>query len=155
MRNWLFGLPGRILYEQSPWYRREWWACSWLRSSPVSPTSAGPEPSMPFEHPCTAKASFLERPSNHYQALRLTFSAICTKSDAAPLSDLSRIRIRPDTWLQIKGRKKSARHPAALSFVHWLPRYASTVIYRCVALLQLLYRWQHQSRKLWIPICSV
>jgi hypothetical protein len=31
------GLPGRILCEQSPWCQRKWWACSWLRSSPVSP----------------------------------------------------------------------------------------------------------------------
>jgi hypothetical protein len=29
---------------------------------------------------------------------------------------------------------------------------ATTIIYRCIALLQLLYRW-HQSRKLWIPPC--
>jgi hypothetical protein len=40
-------------------------------------------------------------------------------------------------------------HPAACNLVHWLPRYASTIIYRCIALLQLLYRWQHQSLKLW------
>jgi hypothetical protein len=29
-------------------------------------------------------------------------------------------------------------HPAAWECVHWLPRYAGTVIYRCIALLQLL-----------------
>jgi hypothetical protein len=42
-------------------------------------------------------------------------------------------------------------HPAACNFVHWLPRYANTIIYRCIALLQLLYRWKHQSQKLEIP----
>jgi hypothetical protein len=42
-------------------------------------------------------------------------------------------------------------HPSSSNSVHWLPRYASTIIYSCIALLQLLYRWQHQSRKLWIP----
>jgi hypothetical protein len=26
-----------------------------------------------------------------------------------------------------------------------------TIIYRSIALLQLLYRWQHQSGELWIP----
>jgi hypothetical protein len=31
MRNWLFGLPGRILCEHSPWCKRKWWLCSWLR----------------------------------------------------------------------------------------------------------------------------
>jgi hypothetical protein len=41
-------------------------------------------------------------------------------------------------------------HPAAWNFVHSLAGYASSVIYRCIALLQLLYRWQHQSWKLWI-----
>jgi hypothetical protein len=30
MRNSLFGLPERILYEQSPWYEGKWWACSRL-----------------------------------------------------------------------------------------------------------------------------
>jgi hypothetical protein len=39
-------------------------------------------------------------------------------------------------------------HPSAWNVVHWLPRYASTIIYCCIALLQLLYRWQYQSQKL-------
>jgi hypothetical protein len=54
--------------------------------------------------------------------------------------------------LRIKGRKYQYIHPAACHFVHWLSRYASTtgITYRCFALLQLLYRWHHQSRKLWI-----
>jgi hypothetical protein len=42
-------------------------------------------------------------------------------------------------------------HSLAWNFVHWLPRYASTIVYHCIALLELLYRWQHQSRQLWIP----
>jgi hypothetical protein len=41
-------------------------------------------------------------------------------------------------------------HLTTWNFVHWLPRYASTITYFCIALLQLLYRQQHQSRKLWI-----
>jgi hypothetical protein len=39
MWNWLVGLPGQILYEQSPRCQRKWWACSWLCSSPISPFS--------------------------------------------------------------------------------------------------------------------
>jgi hypothetical protein len=31
-------------------------------------------------------------------------------------------------------------HPTAWYFAHWLPRYASTIIYRYISLLQLLYR---------------
>jgi hypothetical protein len=41
-------------------------------------------------------------------------------------------------------------HQDVWNFVHRLPRYVSTIIYRCIALLRLFYRWQHQSRKLWI-----
>jgi hypothetical protein len=54
MRNWLFALPGRILYEQSPWCQRKWWSCSWLCSSPVLPLSVCTEWSMPFKHLFTA-----------------------------------------------------------------------------------------------------
>jgi hypothetical protein len=38
-----------------------------------------------------------------------------------------------------------------LYVLYWLPRYARPIVYPCIALLQLLYRRQHQSRKLWIP----
>jgi hypothetical protein len=61
---------------------------------------------MPFKHRCTAHAFFPERLSNHCQGLRHTFSEICTKSDAIPLSDASQNHARPNTRLQIKGRKK-------------------------------------------------
>jgi hypothetical protein len=67
------------------------------------------------------------------------------------LSDPSRNRIRSDTRLKIKGRKNQYIHPAAWNFFPEPLRFASTIIYRCIALLQLLYRWQHQSRKLWMP----
>jgi hypothetical protein len=32
------------------------------------------------------------------------------------------------------------------------PRIASTIIYRSIVLLQLLYRWQHQSQKYGEPL---
>jgi hypothetical protein len=69
------------------------------------------------------------RLSNHCQDFRRTFSDICTKSDAVPLLDPSRNRIKR---LQIKGRKKSARRPVSVKCLHWLPRYASTNICRCI-----------------------
>jgi hypothetical protein len=40
--------------------------------------------------------------------------------------------------LQVKGRKNQDVHPAAWNSVPWLPRYGSTILYRCIA-LQLLY----------------
>jgi hypothetical protein len=109
MRNWLFGLPGRILCEQSPWCQRKWWSCSWLCSSPVSPFSV----SVSLDFPCTAHAFFL---SNHCQCVRFNFHEIYTKFDAIPLSDPSRNRIMLDTRLQIEGRKKSAHRPRCVKF---------------------------------------
>jgi hypothetical protein len=41
--------------------------------------------------------------------------------------------------------------PAAWNVVHWIPRCASTIMYCCITIMQLLHRWQHQSRKFWIP----
>jgi hypothetical protein len=70
MQNWLYGLPGWILCEQSPWCQRKWWACFWLFSSPVSPFSV----SESFDFPCMAHTFFPERLSNHCQGLRRSFS---------------------------------------------------------------------------------
>jgi hypothetical protein len=62
--------------EQSPWCKRKCWACSWLYTSPVSPFSVCPEPSMPFKHLHMAHAFFSECLSNHCQGLRHTFSKL-------------------------------------------------------------------------------
>jgi hypothetical protein len=51
--------------------------------------------------------------------------------------------------LQIEGRQHI--YPATWNVVHWLPRYASTIIYSCIMLPQQLHERQRQSRKLWIP----
>jgi hypothetical protein len=70
----------------------------------------------------------------------------CTIS--VPLSDPSRNRtgqIHDSKWKDVKNQHL---HSTAWNYVHWLPRYTSTVIYRHIALLQLLQRWQHQFRKL-------
>jgi hypothetical protein len=74
IRTWLIDLPWQILYKQTPLCQRKWWAFSCLYSSPVSPLSVCPEPSMPFRHPSTAHAFSVERLSNHCQRLRSTFS---------------------------------------------------------------------------------
>jgi hypothetical protein len=82
IRNWLCGLPERILSEQSPWCQRKLWACSWLCSSPVSPFLV----TVSLDFPCTAHAFFPERLSNHCQGIRRNFSEISTKCDAHSLS---------------------------------------------------------------------
>jgi hypothetical protein len=50
--------------------------------------------------------------SNHCQDLRRSFPEICAKFDVVPLSDSTRILIRPDTRLQIKRRNNQQVHPA-------------------------------------------
>jgi hypothetical protein len=49
---------------------------------------------------------FPERLSNHCQGLHRTFPEICTTFSAVLLSDPSQNRIRPNTPIQIKGRKQ-------------------------------------------------
>jgi hypothetical protein len=61
-------------------------------------------------------AFFSERLYNHCHGLRRNFSEICTKLDAVPLSNPSRNRINPDTGLQIKECKKSARPPSCVKY---------------------------------------
>jgi hypothetical protein len=95
MRNWLFGLPVRILCEQFPWCQWKWWACSWLSFSSVSSFSV----TVSLDFPCMAHAFFPKCLSNHFQGLRSTSSEICTKFDAVPMSDPLRNRIRLDTEL--------------------------------------------------------
>jgi hypothetical protein len=98
--------------------------------------------------PCTALAFFPECLYNHCQGHCHTFSEICTTFVAVPLSDPLQNCFRPDIRLQIKGWKKSAS-------ICRLPRYDSTIIYRCIALLQLLYRWEHQSWKFFTFLHSI
>jgi len=42
---------------------------------------------------------------------------------------------------------------AMCNLAKWLTRHGSPTVYRCFALPQLLYRWQHQSGRFWIPPC--
>jgi hypothetical protein len=107
---------------------------------------------MPFKHQCTTHVFFTERLSNHCQGLCGTFSEICTKHDVLSLLDPLRKLIRPGTRLKIKGCKNRYLHPAAWNVIQWLPRHASTNIYRCIVLLKLPYRWKRQPRKLWISV---
>jgi hypothetical protein len=65
----------------------------------------------------------------------------------------SRNRIRPNIRLQIKGRRKSSYPPSRLKFCSLTQKiYITIIIYRCIAILQLLYRWQYHSSKWWIPL---
>jgi hypothetical protein len=66
MWNWLFSLPGWILYEHSTWCQRKWWSCSWLFFFTFLF-------SVSFDFPCMANAFFPKCFPNHCQGLRHTF----------------------------------------------------------------------------------
>jgi hypothetical protein len=82
-----------------------------------------------------------------------TLSEICTTSDAHLLMNPLEYCIRPGTQLQIKGCNQHI-HKTPWNSVHWLPRYASTIIYCCI-MLQQPYRGKQQSRKLWIAVSAL
>jgi hypothetical protein len=71
------------------------------------------------------------------------------------MSDPSWSHIRPDTQLQIKEHKKSTHICSCTKFYVLTPKMSITVMYHCIALLQLLYRWQYPSWKLWMYIVSL
>jgi hypothetical protein len=112
MWSWLFGLPGRIVCGQSPWYQSKWWACSWLCSSPVSSFSV----SASLDFPYAAHAFFPECLFNHCQGL-LHFFPDLHIIWFVSLLDPSRNHIRPDT-----GRKKSACLPSCVKFCTLTPK---------------------------------
>jgi hypothetical protein len=116
-RNWLFGLPGWILCEQSPWCQLKLWASSWFCYLPVSPFSF----TVNLDLSCTVHAFFPESLSNHCQGLRRTFSEIFTQFGTVLLSYPSRNRIRPDTRLQTEGSKKSALSPSCVKCCTLIP----------------------------------
>jgi hypothetical protein len=133
MRSWLLDLPGQILYEQSLWCRRKLWASSWLCSSPV----------LHFSVPLSSDFRVRLMLSSANTCLIIArvsmalFPRFVKKSYVVSLSDPSRNQINQ---IQIKWRKYEHMHTVARNVVHCLQRQASTIIYRCIALLQLLYR---------------
>jgi hypothetical protein len=77
---------------------------------------------FPFKYPYTAHAFFLKCLSNHSQCLCCTVSEICPNFNAHLLSDPSWNCIRPDTWLQIIGRRRSACPPRCMKFCILTPK---------------------------------
>jgi hypothetical protein len=87
---------------------------------------------------------------------------LCSSLTSSGLGEFGLINSNASVWIMFPSLsnclqsvpewKKSERRPAGWNFLCWFPRYASTTLYHCTALLQLLYRWQHQSQKLWINI---
>jgi hypothetical protein len=121
MRSCLFGMPGRILVNTtSPMMSKNmmgmlatlFFTCLALFSVSLS-----------FSSPCMAYAVLPpERLFNHCRCLCLQFSEICSNCNAVTLLDPSRNRIRPDTRLQIKGRKESAHPISCLKFYTLTPK---------------------------------
>jgi hypothetical protein len=137
--------PRSNCFEQSPWCHRKFWACSWLYSSLASPFSI----SVSLGFPSTAHVFFLSfsgSPSHFWDLHKIwwrSFIGSFPKSQHVRYTTPNNSTSKISTYNQLRE-----------SLVHWLPRYAVTIMYRCISLLQLLYRWKHQSRKLWIPLSS-
>jgi hypothetical protein len=83
---------------------------------------------------------------NHYQGLHHTSFDICTKFVACSLSHPLRNCIRPHTQLKIKGHKNQHGHLAE----NFYTDSKDMLVLSChgIMVLQLGYRWQHQSKKL-------
>jgi hypothetical protein len=98
--------------------------------------------SMSLDSQCASHVFIPEILSNHCRGLRLTFSEICTKFDAVPLSYPSRILIWPDTPPQINGRETSIFTQLRVTLYTYSQDILSTTFYLCTVLLQLLYKWE-------------
>jgi hypothetical protein len=141
----------KFFVNNPPWYHRKSWSCSWLFTCLAFFD-------LPWiEHAIQTSvygSCFLPRkliwslpgPPSHFFP-RLTPNEMHTRCSVVG----SIAKSRQDTQLQTKGRKDQHDDSAAWNVTHWLPGYASTIIYGCTELLQLLYRRKHQSRKLWTP----
>jgi hypothetical protein len=83
----------------------------------------GPEPSMPSKHPCTTHAFFLDA-CLIIARVSVTLFPIFAQHfmHTVPLSDPSQNHIRPDTELQIKGRKKSVSPLSCVKFCTLAPK---------------------------------
>jgi hypothetical protein len=81
--------------------------------------------SVSLDLTCKTRTFFSDRLSNHFQDLRRTFSEIFKKFDSVPLSVPSQNRIRPNTRLQIKRRKESARPNSRVEFCTLAPKICS------------------------------
>jgi hypothetical protein len=124
MQNWLFGLPGQILCEQSPWCQRILWAYTWLCYSPVSALTVSVSldfyvgrivrvitinPALvtsdnPGQEGCIVIQNMMH--------IRWSFVRSIAKSHQARYTTPNK-----------KDVKNQHVHPAAWYFVHWLPRY--------------------------------
>jgi uncharacterized short protein YbdD (DUF466 family) len=119
MRNRLFGLPGRILCEQLPCCKKKTLMSMLLTFLFTYLAFLGlPWNDHPIQTPCTAHAFFPECLRNRCQGLCRTFSDICTKFDAGPLSVSSWNSTRADTRFQVEGRRKSTSSPSCLNFFY-------------------------------------
>jgi hypothetical protein len=115
----LTGVPGRTLCEHSPWCETK--VMSMLLTLLFTYLAI-----FGLVEFWTLRVRLVlsspKRLSNHCQGLRHTFSEIFTKFDAVPLWDPWQNRISPGTWLQIKGRKKSARPLRCVKFCTLTPK---------------------------------
>jgi hypothetical protein len=94
-------------------------------------------------------AFFLERLYNHCQGLSRTLSVICTRFNVI----LCRIHCRITSGQIRDSKQKNVKISMSIQLheILYSQDMLVLIIYCCIALLQLLYRWHHQSQKLWMP----
>jgi hypothetical protein len=116
-RNWLFDLPGPNVCEKSPWCQRKLWACSWLF----------------FGLPWTEHLMWTP-------VYGLCFLIIARVSGALFQRSAQNLMLLL-CWIYANSHQASTSTKLREIFVHSLQSYANTIIYRCIILLQQLYRW--------------
>jgi hypothetical protein len=101
--------------------------------------------SGPRSRPTAMQKMWYSRESN-LGPLGLQPGTLTTRSERRPSSQIC---IHSSKY---KNTKNQHIHPAMWNVAHRLPVYACTITDHCIALLQLLHKWQHQSMKLWIQV---
>jgi hypothetical protein len=124
MRNWLCGLPGRILYE-NPLDIKENVENALDRVLHLSRLFRS---RWAWTFPLEGLLLFLKVITVHPALAASDNPGQGGYIAAVPLSDTSRNHMRPDTRLQIKRRNRTARLLSCVEF--WIPRYSSTMLYR-------------------------
>jgi hypothetical protein len=145
MRNWLFGLPGRIVCEQSLMSKKMMSMLLTFLFTCLAFFSFCPESSMPFKHPCATHTFFPEHLSNHCQGLRPTFPRDSHKIwPTLAIGSIAKSHQARHTTLNKRMYKISTAAQLREIMYTDSQDLLSTIIYRCIALLQL-HREQHQS----------
>jgi hypothetical protein len=141
MQNWLFGLPGWILCETFPLMSKR------MMSMLLTSLFILPLGGLLLCFSVTTINQTIIISDNSGQEGCIVggnMAKLVTDNESCCFWSVLRTCSRPDKLLQIKGRKE-LRTSNQLCGIHTCTS-TPKITYHCIVLLQLLYRWQHQSR---------